>query len=215
MGVMTNIKRIKSGIYLVIDPSMEEEILLKKLSLTLTKQISAVQIWDNFKSGQNKVELIRKVHALCAKQKVLLLINNHWEYLKEVDIDGVHFDAIPDDFDEIRESTSRDLVFGITCENDLADVIWAAKHNIDYISFCSMFPSSSAVACEMVAYDTVKKASLIFDKMIFLAGGIYPKNIKQLDELRYDGIAVISGVMNSENPAQAIDEYYKNLNFVR
>lgn len=215
MGVMKNTERIKSGVYLVIDPSMEEEVLLKKLSLILAKQISAVQIWDNFKSGQNKLELIRKVYALCAQHKVPLLINNHWEYLKEIDIDGVHFDTLPDNLDEIRKSTNRDLIFGITCENDLADVIWAAKHNIDYISFCSMFPSSSAVACEMVAYDTVKKASLIFNKMIFLAGGIYPENIKQLDELRYDGIAVISGVMNSENPDQAIDEYYKNLNFVR
>jgi len=93
----------------------------------------------------------------------------------------------------------------------LINVRWAAKHDIDYISFCSMFPSSNVGNCEIIAYETVKEASLIFDKPLFLAGGIYPENIKQLDELKFDGIAVISGIMNSEHPDQAIDEYHKNL----
>ena len=74
-------------------------------------------------------------------------------------------------------------------------VKWAAEHHVDYISFCSMFPSSSAATCEIVSYESVKKAAKIFDKPLFLAGGIYPGNIKQLKDLEYDGIAVISGII--------------------
>lgn len=211
MEVKANKKSIKSGIYLVIDPSMEEKDLLNKLQIVLTKEIAAVQIWDNFKDGQNIEQLIQKIHSLCAQFQTPVLINNHWEYLKATELDGVHFDAIPANLEEIRKQINRDFIFGLTCGNDLADVRWAANHNIDYISFCSMFPSSSAGNCEIIAYETVKEASLIFDKPLFLAGGIYPKNLKQLDELKYDGIAVISGIMNAEHPDQAIEEYNHNL----
>lgn len=211
MEVKANKKSIESGIYLVIDPSMEEEDLLNKLHIILTKEIAAVQIWDNFKNQQNIVALIHKIHSLCAQHQTPVLINNHWEYLKETELDGIHFDAIPTNLDDIRKETNKDCIFGLTCGNDLVNVRWAAEHNMDYISFCSMFPSSSVSNCEIIAYETVKEASSIFDKPLFLAGGIYPKNIKQLDELKYDGIAVISGIMNSEHPDRAIDEYHQNL----
>tara|TARA_R100000935_G_scaffold1440_1_gene4651 strand:- start:977 stop:1624 length:648 start_codon:yes stop_codon:yes gene_type:complete len=211
MEVKANKKSIKSGIYLVIDPSMDERDLLNKLQIVLTKEIAAVQIWDNFKNGQNIVELIQKIHFLCAQYQTPILINNHWEYVKETELDGIHFDTIPTNLEEIRKQINKDVIFGLTCGNDLADTRWAAKHDIDYISFCSMFPSSSISNCEIIAYETVKTASSIYDKPLFLAGGIYPKNIKQLDDLKYDGIAVISGIMNSEHPDQAIDEYHQNL----
>jgi len=212
MEVKANKRSIKSGIYLVIDPSMEEQVLLKKLQIVLTKEIAAVQIWDNFKADQNIVELIRKIHFLCAPHRTPVLINNQWEYLKATELEGVHFDAIPDDLDHIRKKIRKGSILGLTCGNDLADVGWAAKHGIDYISFCSMFPSSSVGDCEIIAYGTVNKGASIFDGPLFLAGGIYPKNLKRLDGLKYDGIAVISGIMDSENPDRAMDEYHKNLN---
>jgi len=46
---------------------------------------------------------------------------------------------------------------------------------------------------------------------IFLAGGIRPENIGKLKELSFDGIAVISGVMGSDNPDEAVREYVKQL----
>jgi|NGEPerStandDraft_5_1074534.scaffolds.fasta_scaffold05042_3 thiamine-phosphate pyrophosphorylase len=215
MEVKANKNTIKSGIYLVIDPSMDEEVLLDKLQLILTKEIAAVQIWDNFSEGQNIEQLIQKIHSLCAQYQTPVFINNRWEYLKESELDGVHFDTIPTNLEEIKKQINRDFIFGLTCGNDLDSVIWAAKHNVDYISFCSMFPSSSAGNCEIITYETVKDATSIFNKPLFLAGGIYPKNLKQLDELKYDGIAVISGIMNSEHPDLVIDEYRKNLKLTK
>ncbi len=210
-----NIKLIKSGIYLVIDPSMDEQVLLNKLQIILTKEISAVQIWDNFRDEQDIEALIDKIHSLCTQHQTPLLINNQWTYLKNTKLAGVHFDAIPTNIDTIRNLINRSLIFGLTCGNNLADVRWAAKNQLDYISFCSMFPSSSVSNCEIVDHETVKKASFIFDKPLFLAGGIYPENLKQLDALKYTGIAVISGVMDSNQPDLAINEYYENLKFIK
>lgn len=215
MEVMKNRKSIDSGIYVVLDPSIDEEFLLHKLRVILTKNIVAIQIWDNFKEGQNSISLIEKIHLLCAQHQTPVLINNQWEVLKRIDLDGIHFDTIPSNLDEIRKEINNDILLGLTCGNDLKDVQWAANNNIDYISFCSMFTSPSVNNCEIITHDIVKKAALIFDKPLFLAGGIDPENLKQLDELKYDGIAVISGIMDTEYPDKAIDRYRKNLKLIK
>jgi len=215
MEVKANKKSISSGIYLVIDPSMEEQVLLKKLQIVLTKEIAAVQVWDNFKADQDITGLIGKIQFLCAQHRTPVLINNRWEYLTATGLDGVHFDAVPDDLDQIRKKIRKASILGLTCGNDLADVGWAVEQGIDYISFCSMFPSSSVGDCEIIAYGTVKKARSIFDGPLFLAGGICPENLKRLDGLKYDGIAVISGIMDSENPGRAMDEYHENLKSIK
>lgn len=207
-----NKSTIGQGIYVVIDPAMDEAVLLNKLQRILPKQIAAVQIWDHFEEGQAIEQLIQNIYAVCAPYKTPVLINNRWEYLKSSALDGVHFDSIPANLDGIKKQINRDFILGLTCGNDLGRVRWATEHEADYISFCSMFPSSSADDCEIVSLKTIKEASSLFNKPLFLAGGIQPKNLNQLDELKYDGIAVISGIMNAEHPDLRIDEYRQHLN---
>src|SRR5690625_3249322 len=211
MEVKINKKLIDSGIYVVINPAIDEQVLLEKLQIILTKDIAAVQIWDNLKSGQNVEERLEKIHALCKKHQTRVLINNRWDYLKTIDLDGIHFDQIPANLYQIKKEVDSGLIFGLTCENDLADVRWAAGNDFDYISFCAMFPSESAGDCEIVDHQTVEEASRIFDNPLFLSGGISPENLPELDNLKFDGVAVISGIMNAKNPDQAIDQYLKNL----
>ena len=212
MEIIMNKKSIKAGIYLVVDPSMEELTLLRKLQISLEKGIAAVQIWDNFKNVTNVEGLVQKICTLCANHNTPVFINNRWEFLKTMDLDGIHFDEIPTQLEEIKKEINNEVLIGLTCGNNLDHVKWAADNQLDYISFCSMFPSPSAIDCEIVSQETVKKAAQIFDKPLFLAGGIAPENINQLDGLNYHGVAVISGIMNAAHPDEAINEYRKKLN---
>src|SRR5690625_4340683 len=165
-------------IYLVINSSMEESKILEKLKVISTKEIAAIQIWDNFEKGQDVIALIRKIYAICHSKNIPLLINNRWEYLNQIELDGVHFDVIPDAIDFIRNQVQREFIIGLTCGNNLNSVEWAAENKVDYISFCSIFPSKSAEECEIVDHKIVQKARTIFNNYLFLAGGIYPNNIK-------------------------------------
>lgn len=204
---------MKKGIYVVVDPKMEEELLLRKLKAILTKEISAIQIWDHFGSELEMASLIEKIHSLCEQSNTPLLINNHWKYAQDLGLNGVHFDEIPNEFEEIKSSLGRDVIYGLTCGNDLAKVQWAAENQIDYISFCSMFPSSSAGVCEIVSNETVRQAVEMFKNPIFLAGGIKLENLEELPKVDFYGVAVISDVMNADDPAKKIEEYYKILKY--
>lgn len=206
-------KRIMgSGLYLIIDPSMNEAVLLNKLDRCLHESLAAVQIWDNFKDTQDITDLIRKICDLCHAKNVPVLINNQWDLLNRTDLDGVHFDIIPENYKEIKAGLNKSFISGLTCNNDLSWVEWANSNNLDYISFCSVFPSQTANSCEIVQFNTIQKASKHYDVPIYLAGGITADNLGQLKGLNFKGIAVVSGVMGATNPEESINNYLKKLN---
>ena len=205
------VNRISGGIYLVIDPSMEKIELLEKLQQALEEGVSVVQIWDHWTVNIDQEKIINGICNLCHAHKVPVLINNSWELLRFLPLDGVHFDTIPQDYDLIRKSIKTDSIIGLTCNNNLSDIEWAENNQLNYISFCSIFPSSTSNSCDLVSFDTITKARKISSMPMFLAGGIQLDNMKELNGLDFNGIAIISGIMNSENPAQATQQYLKHL----
>lgn len=200
-------KQIQNGVYLVIDPSMKQQQLFERLALVLKEKISAVQIWDHFPNEEVKQEIIPAICAMCKATNVPVLINNDWALLKQFPFDGVHFDVLPANLEEIRKEVGREFIAGITVNNNLDAVASAEQNKLDYISFCSVFPSATSNSCEQVTFDTIRKARSITSMPIFLAGGVRLENISKLSELDFNGVAVISGIMQAEDPAEAIKQY--------
>lgn len=203
--------KIQNGLYLIIDPSTDRNSLVSKLKEIIHQKIAAIQIWDNFKATENPIEFINAILHLCHPNNIPVLINNQWELLKQTNLDGIHFDNVQHNILQIKNELKRDIITGITANNDLSIVKWADENNFDYISFCSMFQSSTANSCELVSFDTVKEARKMTSLAIFLAGGIKPENIALLNELNYSGIAVVSGIMSAEKPLEAFEQYQKKI----
>ncbi len=204
-------RKIQNGIYLIVDPSMDRNVLMGKLQEIIYEQIAAIQIWDNFKPNENPIAFINGILQLCHSKNIPVLINNQWELLKKTNLDGIHFDQIQDNISQLKQELGRGIITGITCNNDLSIAKWANENKLDYISFCSMFPSSTANGCELVTFDTVKEAGKITSLSIFLAGGITPGNIELLNELNYSGIAVVSGIMSADKPVEEIKKYQRKI----
>lgn len=203
--------KVHSGIYLIIDPSTEKDSLMSKLRDIVREKIAIIQIWDNFKANEDPLEVINEVVQLCHTKNIPVLINNQWEMLRHTGLDGVHFDSMVENVRQVRRELNRELIIGVTCGNDLSTLKWAEENALDYISFCSILPSSTANSCELVTFETVKSATGTSSLPVFLAGGIKPENLGLLDELEYSGIAVVSGVMNAANPAEAIKQYQQKM----
>ncbi|WP_345211165.1 thiamine phosphate synthase [Mucilaginibacter gynuensis] len=205
----TKQQAIAGGIYLVINPAMDEDVLLNKLTAALRGGLQAVQLWDNWAPGADKHALINKAGELCQSYDVPLLINNDWQLLIENPLlNGIHFDEIPDDIAAIRAQVSREFIAGITCSDDLLPVTYANENSFDYISFCAMFPSPSAGSCSIVMPETVRQARALTAMPLFVSGGITPANAGQLKvTVPFDGIAVISGIMSADDPEEIIKQY--------
>lgn len=202
------------GIYLVVDPAVKKSILLDKVHQALEGGADILQIWNNWAENISKGEkeiLISDILSMAEEVDVPVLINDEWELLKTTGLDGVHFDTVPDDFDQIKKEIGRDFIAGITCGNDLEVVKWADQNDFNYVSFCAMFPSPSVGSCEIVSSETVQKARELTDLPLFLSGGITPEKIRELDGLDFSGVAVISGILNADTPRQQVYHYNQAL----
>lgn len=206
-------RKTTDGVYLVIDPTLEQSFMLHQLNAALKGKLAAVQIWNNWPPAADKSQYIAAVASLCRSYNVPLLINNDWQLLLTLkELDGVHFDLIPENYDEIQKCIGRPFLAGITCTGDLEVVRWANAMQMDYVSFCAMFPSLSAGSCSIVMPQTVRQAHELTNIPLFVSGGITPDNIIELQKLTpFNGVAVISGVMSADDPEQKVKLYHKAL----
>jgi len=202
-----------NGIYLVVDPAMDSSILLQKVYEALEGGVGILQIWNHWPDGMqepDKQQLVSYLIEMAADYEVPVFINEEWELLKSTSLDGVHFDAVPDYFERIKKEVGRDFITGITCNNDLDIVKWANDNDMDYVSFCAMFPSPTVESCEIVDPETVQEARALTDLPLFLSGGITPDKIdNELTELDFNGVAVISGILNADAPGKQTMAYSK------
>ncbi len=194
---------------MVIDPKRDWLLLLQKLKAALKGGLSIVQIWnhwDDHVAVASKSEFLGKVKQLCQKFDVPVLMHEDWEMAMDADLDGVHFDEIPTDFDHIA-GVLKGKIIGITVSNDLDKIKWADRQKLAYISFCSVFPSSSVDTCEIVRPENIEAARKITDLHIFLSGGMSPENTSHLEGVDFDGVAIISGILDADDPTQAVEDY--------
>ncbi|MEP2771906.1 MAG: thiamine phosphate synthase [Fulvivirga sp.] len=202
-----------AGIYLVIDPKQPWESLLQKLQMALEGGINILQVWNHWPekvSEDQKLEFIKRVKSLTDAYEVPVIMHDDWQLAQRANMDGVHFDDPPEQLSMI------DLLYiGITVGNDLERIQWAAANEVSYISFCAIFPSPSVAACDIVDQNKIKQARKIIKCPIFLSGGLTDNNLDQLRDLPFDGIAVISGILNAESPKQAVKDYIEKLNEIK
>src|SRR5690625_1161726 len=175
-------KTIHKGVYVVIDPSMEQERIISQLEKIKEGSIAAIQIWNNPKA-EITPHLIESILALFKDTNTPVLINNEWEYLKEFDLDGVHFDAFPTDLEQINKEVNRKFIKGITLTNDLGGLSEIETMGFEYLSFCSVFPSSTSNSCDLVDFKTIQDCKEQTDLPIFLSGVITTDNSNELCHL--------------------------------
>jgi thiamine-phosphate pyrophosphorylase len=200
-------RKIEGGVYLVIDPMPGLQEIFPKVKSALEGGVDVIQLWDHWNPEHPSGVFISAICDLAHQHNVPVVINKHWQLLETFPLDGVHFDEIPSDLNWIRQQIRRQFLVGITCGNDQARIDWAISNNLDYISFCSMFSSSTANSCELVRHDLVRQVRPTTDMPIFVAGGITVDNLSSLISLGINGVAVVSGIMKADNPKIAANKF--------
>lgn len=203
---------MKKSIYLIADPAIEQSVLLNKIEMALKGGLFAVQLWNNWQKVSNKIEIITSIHQLTKLIGVPLILNEGQDCLDLTCFEGIHLDLPNDKIQEYRQKRP-DLIWGLTCSNETEKLIWAEKNSLDYVSYCSIFPSKTSNSCELVSFNTIYETRQFFSRKVFLAGGINQRTIPNLKDLPFDGIALVSAIMDAENPTEAVLNYSEILNY--
>lgn len=204
-------RKIEGGLYLVVDLKPGIPAVMPKVKGALEGGVDVVQLWCQQNIWEQHEESIIPLCDLIHTYDVPVLIYENWQWLQKFPLDGVHFDSIPKDLSLIKKKIGHPFLAGLTCGNDMTKIGWAVANKFDYISFCSMFPSSTANSCEFVRREVVEQSRAMTDMTMFAAGGITLENLSSLLSLGINGIAIVSGIMKAENPMLAAKNFKERL----
>jgi len=198
---VSNLKKLE-GLYLVIAPIFTPEKLLRTVEKALKGGVDILQFVPERQTVET-LEMARDLSKLREQFDVPFFINGDYFLAKKINADGLHFDSYNIVPDEARRVLGERCIIGYSLGNDLKRLEWAESIGADYVSFCSVFPTSSTTHCETVPLETIKAARSKTTIPIFAAGGITPKNAHLVLEAGADGIAVTSAILKAKNPEQA------------
>lgn len=198
---MTHLKRLE-GLYLVVAPVLTSGELLSAVKKALNGGVDILQFVPE-KQTLETLEIAKDLSRLCRQVGVPFLINSNYLLAKKIKADGLHFDSYDIVPNEAKRILGERCIVGYTLGNDLKRLEWAESVGADYVSFCSIFPTSSASQCETVPLETIRAARSRTTTTIFAAGGITPKNAHLVLEAGADGMAVTSAILKAKSPEQA------------
>jgi thiamine-phosphate pyrophosphorylase len=196
-------KKIESGVYLVVDSSYGEGKVLSVAKEAMAAGLDVLQLWASWKDDRAAAELGRKLARLASDFSVPFVVNNDLEIAIKIGADGVHIDGYDPSPDLVRSKMGSKSIVGVTCSTKMEKVMWADAQNVDYISFCSMFPSTSVDECDIVPLEMLGQARGKTSVPIFASGGINLDNAEKVVAAGADGLAVISAIMAAPDPANA------------
>jgi thiamine-phosphate pyrophosphorylase len=187
------------GLYLVVSPVMPFDELLVTVKKALRGGVDLLQL---IPEGSDILRLAEDLSSLTEQYDVPFLVNGNLQLAKEVGADGLHLDEYDVTPSEVKQVLGKQCIVGYTLGGNLEKLKWAETVGANYVSFCSVFPTSSAAQCDIVPIETIRAAKFQTTLPIFAAGGINLNNAERVLKAGVNGIAVTSALLKAKDPEQ-------------
>ena len=199
-------KSALKGIY-VITPDNYDINKLKKIKEK--PKWCAVQYRDKINLNLKQATNLR---AITYEWGIPLIINDNLQIALQIKADGLHLGENDLDLISARSKIGDSLILGSSCYNLKSRAIIAAKAGVDYISFGAFYPTPTKPNAPTATIDLLQWAkhdTALKNISVFAIGGILPHHCNQLIKNGADGIAMVRGILNSDNITQASKSYFK------
>lgn len=203
---MTSRLRQSTGIYLITPDTDDGAGLCRLLDTLLARDVALLQYRNKAAGPAQRQAQAAALLALCRRHGVPMLVNDDWRLARAIGADGVHLGATDDAPERVRAALGDDFLIGVSCYGDLERASALSRQDVDYLAFGAAFASPTKPAAAKAPLSVFRNAEGL-GKPTVAIGGITPDNCSQLRDAGADFIAVISGVFDAPDPAQALAAY--------
>ena len=198
------------GIYAILD---ENNFDFSSLDLYVKKMIEChVRIFQiRIKStlSDTHISIIKKIKKLCELNNCLLILNDYPEIVKNLNLDGVHIGLNDTNLAEARNILGNNKIIGVSCYNDVDLALSAEKNGASYISFGSLFKTTTKKNPVDLDTNTIHEGKKILTIPICLIGGININNVHDAINLNCDLIAISKGLTSLKLIGDISKKYYE------
>lgn len=165
--------------------------------------VTAVQLREKKRSGTDAVRQALALAGLCRELGLLFIINDRLDWLAQVQADGVHLGQ-SDGFAIARSRLSPGSVLGVSVVTPV-QAQQALAAGADYLGAGPVFPTASKPDAGrpigLAGLAAVRRAAPRIP--LVAIGGLTPANAAAVLDAGADGLAVISALLQADDPQAA------------
>jgi thiamine-phosphate pyrophosphorylase len=142
--------------------------------------------------------LAAELHSITSNNNVPLIINDHAQIARSVDLDGIHVGQ--DDFSiaEARKVAGRQLYVGKSTHS-FEQAVAAQEEGADYIGFGPLFATPTKPDYPPIGLSAIRRVHVAIRIPIFCIGGIKLDNLMHVIAAGAQRVVIVSGLLQSKN----------------
>ncbi len=198
----------ENDLYVITD---QKENLLEIIEEILIAGVKIIQ--HRFKKGTDKDHLKEAIQIknLCKRYNSLFIINDRVDIALASNADGIHLGQDDLDLKTARKLLGYSKIIGISANNEI-DISKALKEGCDYIGIGPVFETSTKKNKKPIGIEKIRTLTKDLTIPWFAIGGVRKNNISYLKSKGFKKIALVSQLMNSEDPKEDAIMILKDLN---
>ena len=187
-----------NGLYAITD---QQSDVLEKIEAILIGGVKIIQY--RFKTGTDKDHLKEaiRIKKLCKKYNSLFIVNDRVDIALASNADGIHLGQDDLDLKTARKILGNSKIIGISANNEI-DIANSIKDGCDYIGIGPVFKTSTKKDKEPLGVEKIKTLTKDIKVPWFAIGGINKENISYLKNNGFSKFALVSELMNSDDPKE-------------
>ena len=188
----------ENNLYSITD---HRENLLEIIEKILLGGVKIIQ--HRFKEGNDKDHLKEaiKIKNICKKYNSLFIVNDRVDIALASNADGVHLGQDDIDIKTARKLLGTSKIIGVSANNS-TDINKAIKDGCDYIGVGPVFKTATKKSKEPLGVEKIKVLTKDIRIPYFAIGGINKLNISSLKKEGISKVAIVSNLLNSEDPKE-------------
>ncbi len=199
-------------LYAVTDQGItSDDALLGAVAVVLDAGVRMLQVRFKSTPVDRMLELGKKLRRLTREAGALLIVNDHPQVALEIRADGVHLGKDDPDVEQARAMLGPGAVIGVSAYDSLERVVRFGPGTISYLGMSSPYGSplkKHKALPSMEAFSRLVSRSKV---PVYGIGGIVPARVKEMLAAGCHGVAAVSAIFASDDPAGAVRAFTEAL----
>ena len=198
-------------LYFITDSTgLDEDEFLLKVEKALKGGVDIIQLREKDKTTREYIRLAKKVKSLAGKYNTPVIIDDRVDVAIASEADGVHLGQSDMPVDIVRRILGKGKIIGATAKTT-EQAEEAYMQGADYLGVGAIYPTSTKVKTVITSVETLSEICEAVQIPVYAIGGLTKDNINVLRGINISGICVVSAIMKSDNPENAVKEIKKSI----
>ena len=199
---------IDNNLYVITN---EKPNLIINIENLLIAGVKIIQYRFKGKDDSTNLKKAILIRRLCKKHGAIFIVNDRIDIALASEADGVHLGQDDLDLISARKILGFSKIIGISANNE-QDIKQAIQNGCDYLGIGPVFETNTKKNKKALGIEKIKKLTKDLEIPWYAIGGIKNENIPNLKANNINKVAIISSIMNDENPKNKAMIILKSLN---